>query len=103
MTKSLFTFLVLSSALAAFAADPPKNRITQKEAEAIALRVAPGEIKSNELEFENKKWIYSFDIVTKTGIQEVQIDAVKGRLVSNKKETVSQEAVEVKKEANEHH
>ncbi len=99
MTKTILMSLIMTTALYSVAGTAPKNVISQKSAEALALQQASGEIKSSELEFENKKWIYSFDIQTKTGIQEVQIDAIKGSLVSNKKETVKQESAEAKKEA----
>ena len=69
--------------------------IGMKKARAIALKTAPGKIKSGELEKEHGKMIYSFDIRTAKGkMQEVGIDAVSGEIVENKTESAADEAKE---------
>ena len=80
---------------------PPKNRIPEAEARKIALETFNGEIKSSELEYENKHWVYSYDISDKDTplIHEVGIDALSGKVLENKIETPAQEAAEVKAEA----
>jgi hypothetical protein len=75
----------------------PQSRITRDSAQRLALAVTPGgRVRSGELEREHGKLIYSFDIsVTgKTGIDEVQIDAITGATVSNVHETPAMEAAE---------
>ena len=70
-------------------------RITMKEARATALKEVPGgKIKEAELERENRQLIYSFDISTKAGIKEVQVDARTGKVVKVETETKEQEAKE---------
>lgn len=90
--------LVLSALItvSAFAKEPPKNKISMEKARAKAVAAYAGEIKSEELEFEHGKWIYSFDIARpgQSGVQEVQIDAIKGSVVSSVSETAQQEANE---------
>ena len=69
-------------------------KITMKEARATALKEVPGKIKEAELEREDGKLIYSFDISTKEGIKEVQIDALTGTVLKVEIETKEQEARE---------
>lgn len=76
--------------------------ISMKEARAIALRQVPGgRIKSGELERENGKLIYSFDIRAGRGIKEVQVDAITGKVVEVKNESAADEAKERRKEQQE--
>jgi uncharacterized membrane protein YkoI len=101
--KSIAVFLV-SAAVAAgsFAAAAAKPKITMQQARATALKKAPGTVKSEELENEKGKWIYSFDIATgKTSITEVNVDANTGAIVDLQQETAAKEAAEKKLEANE--
>ncbi len=51
-----------------FVALSKEAKISMQQAEKTALAKEPGTIKSKELEKENGKVIYSFDIRTKTGI-----------------------------------
>ena len=80
-------------------------KVTEKAARATALAQVPGgKVRKHELERENGKLVYSFDIATKgkSGIDEVQIDAMDGSVVSNKHETAAMEKAEAradKKEA----
>jgi len=76
-------------------------KITMAQARAAALKKAPGTVKSEELEREHGKLIYSFDISTKSGITEVNVDAMDGRIVAAHHETKAAEAVEKKQEAKE--
>jgi Peptidase propeptide and YPEB domain len=79
------------------AAPGDQTKISKQEAEKIALtRVPDGTIKSAELETENGKLIWSFDISRpKTAnITEIQVDAKKGMIVSEQTETPNQQATE---------
>lgn len=57
-----------------------------KHARAIALKLAPGRIKSSEYEKEGGIWRYSFDIQQKGHIQEIGINAMTGKVVENSNE-----------------
>ncbi len=75
--------------------------ITMVQARATALKEVPnGRVGSAELERENGKLVYSFDIKVpgKSGVDEVLIDAISGAVVSNKHETPQTEAKEAKAE-----
>ena len=91
--------LVLSIANVASASAKPKPKISQDDAQAIALKQAPGKVKSSELEREHKRWIYSFDIQTSTGVHEVNVDANTGAVVENRVESAADEAKEKKADA----
>jgi uncharacterized membrane protein YkoI len=72
-------------------------KITEAEATKTALsKVGPGTVKSSELEKENGKLIWSFDIAKpKTrNITEVQVDAKTGKIVSIQIETPANQAKE---------
>ena len=102
MRKTLFVAsLVIVIAGAAIAATviakSPKAKITKSAARATALALVPGGVvKSSELETENHRLIYSFDIAqpNKSGIEEVQISAVTGKLVNRHHESPAKEASE---------
>ena len=68
--------------------------ISMQQAEKTALAKEAGTIKSKELEKENGKLIYSFDIRTKSGIHEVNVDAVTGEIVEDSVESKAAEAKE---------
>jgi hypothetical protein len=77
-------------------------KVTESEAAATAQkRVPKGKIKSVEIERENKKLIYSYDIETagKSGIDEVNIDAMTGKVVSVEHETPAMEKKEAAEDA----
>ncbi len=77
-------------------------KITMAQARTLALKRAPGTIKSEELENEHGKLIYSFDIATGgSGITEVNVDAINGKIVAVQKENAAKEAAEKKQEAKE--
>jgi uncharacterized membrane protein YkoI len=77
-------------------------KVTEKAARATALAQVPGgRVKAGELEREGGKLLYSFDITTKgkPGIDEVQVDALTGTVLSNKHETPAMEKAEAKADA----
>ena len=64
------------------------------------MKVVPeGAIKSEELEKEHGKWIYSFDIQSGKELREVWVDAHTGEILQNKVESPDKEKAEA---ANEH-
>ncbi|MGH9514542.1 MAG: PepSY domain-containing protein [Terriglobales bacterium] len=78
-------------------------KISVRQAEQTALKKEPGTIKSKELEKENGKVIYSFDIRTKTGsIHEVNVDAINGNIVEDSVESKAAEQQEKMQDANHH-
>ena len=77
-------------------------RMTMAEARALALRTVPGAtIADGEIEREGGKLIYSFDmkVAGKTGIDEVNIDAMTSKLVSHQHETPKAERAEARADA----
>ena len=74
--------------------------VLRSEAEQIALaRVPGGAIKEGEIEKENGKLIWSFDIAKPgtANITEVQVDAMTGQVLAIEKESPAQQAKEKKK------
>lgn len=76
-----------------------KTKITMGQARAIALKKEDGTIKSGELEKEKGKMIYSFDIATKDGMHEVNVNAKNGDIVDDQKESPADEAREAAADA----
>src|SRR5712692_10342736 len=78
-------------------------KISMKKARSIALKKAPGKVSSAELERENGKLIYSFDIKQggQTGITEVAVDAITGDVIETHHETPAKEAAEKAQESKE--
>jgi uncharacterized membrane protein YkoI len=79
-------------------------KISEATARATALKEVPnGVVKSSELEREGGKLIYSYDITVpgKTGIDEVNVNAVDGSVVAKQHETPKAEKAEAVKEAKE--
>jgi uncharacterized membrane protein YkoI len=77
-------------------------KITKEQAQATALKRAPGTVESAELEREHGKLVYSFDIRNSKGtITEVQVSAINGRVVRVEHENKKQEADEKRKERRE--
>ena len=86
------------------AADAPKSKISKAEAEKAALAKVPGgKIKDAELEEEDGKVIWSFDIATKgtKDITEVHVDANTGEVIKVETESAKDEAAEKEKEKSE--
>jgi uncharacterized membrane protein YkoI len=76
-------------------------KITEPQAAAIALKAVPGAtIDKMELEKEDEKFIYSYDLKTagKKGIDEVHVDAMTGALLGRAHETPADEKAEAAKE-----
>jgi uncharacterized membrane protein YkoI len=74
-------------------------KITVAQARATALKEVPnGRVRSSELERVNGTLVYSFDIKVpgKSGIEEVQVNAVTGAVASHEHETSKMEAKEKK-------
>ena len=68
-------------------------RITKEQAQATALKRAPGNVESAELEREHKRLVWSFDIRNSKGtITEVQVSAITGR--ENKKKEAAEKRQE---------
>ena len=108
------SLFVLASALAANAVDAQtttaaktmkedkpgllaRARVTPDSARRLALaQVANGMIDEEEIEEEHGKLVYSFDIKVRgrRGVEEVQIDALSGAMVSHEHETPRQAARE---------
>jgi uncharacterized membrane protein YkoI len=79
-------------------------KISEAAARATALKEVPnGSVKKYELERENGKLIYSYDISVpgKTGIEEVAVNAIDGSVVAHEHETPKAERAEAAKEAKE--
>ena len=78
-----------------------KAKVTKAEAQKTALTKAPdGTVKDAELEEENGKLVWSFDIArpgTKD-ITEVQVDAITGKIVLVEVETPKDQAKEAKED-----
>jgi Peptidase propeptide and YPEB domain len=76
-------------------------KISLEEARSTAIKKVPGEIKEEELERENGKLVYSFDIraTGQKDITEVQVSAIDGAIVSVEKENAASEAKEQKQDA----
>jgi hypothetical protein len=79
----------------------PRPQISMQAARAKALAYVPqGRIRSAELETEKGRLIYSFDIQvpSRQGVEEVQISAIDGKLVSREHETPAAESREARSE-----
>jgi uncharacterized membrane protein YkoI len=77
-------------------------KVNPETARRTALAKVPGgKIEKEELEQEGGKLVYSFDIKTgtKPGIDEVQVDAGDGSVVSVKHEDAATEAAEAKQDS----
>ena len=76
-------------------------KITRKAATVTALAQVPGaKVKSSEIERENGKLIYSFDLSVKgkSGIEEINVDAITGAVVNHEHEGAKAEKAEAKAE-----
>ncbi len=81
--------------------DAQTKKIGMEKARTIATQKAAGKIEGEELEKENGKTIYSFDIRNSKGtITEVQVDAYTGAIVSVEEEDAAAEASEKRDEKN---
>lgn len=96
MKKIVFLTAVMVLSLAfGVTANAQTKKIGMEKARQIAMQKAEGKIESAELERENGKTIYSFDIRNSKGtITEVQVEAFTGEIVSVQEENAQQEAAE---------
>jgi uncharacterized membrane protein YkoI len=113
MYKSTVSLLALAGLLTlthAFAAEPSQAqlqaqaKVSQEQATSTALaRIPNAKVQSTELEREHGKLVWSFDLAQdgKSGVTEIQVDAITGKIVSVKNETAAEEAAEARKEAQE--
>jgi uncharacterized membrane protein YkoI len=77
-------------------------RVSEAAARRTALAAVPrGRVKSHELERENGRLVYSYDIEVpgRPGAGEVQADAISGRIVLHHHETPQEERAEAGHEA----
>lgn len=74
-------------------------KVSMQEAEKTALAKEPGAVSSRELENEDGRAIYSFDIQTAHGIREVHVDAATGTVVADAGESKGAESIEHPREA----
>ena len=77
-------------------------KMTMADARAMALRTVPNStIQAGEIEREGGKLIYSFDMKTagRSGIDEVNIDAMTGKLIAKQHESPKDERAEAKADA----
>ena len=83
---------------------PMTAKISPQAARVRALRKVHGaKVESEELEREHGRLVYSFDLMVphKSGIRELQVDAMTGKIVSVKHETPASERKERAKERRE--
>ncbi len=76
-------------------------KVTEAAAKATALAAVPGAtVKSGELEKEKGKLIWSFDLTVpgKKGIEEVNVDAMTGKVIAKEHEDAKAEKAEAKAE-----
>jgi len=81
-------------------------KIAEADARKTALAAVPGgKVQSHELERENGRLIYSYDIKVagKSGVEEINVDAKSGEIVAHEHEDAKAEAKEKKAEANQHY
>ncbi|MEA3061141.1 MAG: hypothetical protein QOJ94_922 [Sphingomonadales bacterium] len=79
----------------------PRPQISMAAARAKALAYVPqGRIRSAELETEKGRLLYSFDIQVpgRQGVEEIQISAIDGKLISREHETPAAESREARSE-----
>lgn len=77
-------------------------KISEADARTAALKEVPGGVvKAHELEREDGKLIWSYDInvAGKNGIEEVAIDAITGAMIAHEHETPSDEKKEAAADA----
>jgi uncharacterized membrane protein YkoI len=88
-------------ATAAFAAKPAQHvapKISRAAATKTALAAVPGgSVKSMHMENERGRSVYSFDIAApkKPGVEEVQVSALDGKIVSRTHESPAKERAEM--------
>lgn len=77
-------------------------KVSEAMARATALKEVPGgAVKGHELEKEDGKLIWSYDITVagKSGVEEVHIDAITGKMLKHEHETPADEKKEAAADA----
>ena len=99
--KHTIVIATLALALAGCASDESqfasRAKITRTQAEATALKRAPGgTVREAELEEEHGKLVWSFDIARPgtRNLTEVHVDAITGKVIATEIETPEHEAAE---------
>ena len=95
------SFAVAVTAGSVLAQSKPKPKLTEAQARKIAAREVPtGRVQSAELEQEHGHLIYSFDIKVagKSGIEEINVDAMNGKVLAHEHEGPAAERQEAKAE-----
>jgi uncharacterized membrane protein YkoI len=105
---TLAASLVSAGAVAAQKAKPETQAALMREAKiskAVATKTAltkvpGGKVRSSEIERENGKLIYSFAIKVagKSGIEEINVDAITGTVVAQEHESAKTEKKEAAQE-----
>ena len=101
MKTKLFVLAVAVCIPALALAKLPEPKISNAAATRTALAAVPGGVvKSSEIETEHGKLIYSFDIAApgKSGVDEIAVDAMTGKIVSKTHESPSKERAEAAQE-----
>jgi uncharacterized membrane protein YkoI len=110
-TILLASLLAGAATTPVLAQNPPAHRaaeqprISMETARRTALaRVPNSTVKSEELERENGRLVYSFDLEVKgqSGMEEVWVDAMDGHVVKVEHESAKHERAEKRAEANAH-
>ena len=86
--------LGLALSLSALPQDSKATKVSMADARKTALARSNGKIKSEELEKEEGKQIYSLDLEMADGLHEVNVDAATGKLIDDKIENAADEAKE---------
>ena len=92
-------------ATAAFAAKPAQHmmpKVSEAAATKTALAAVPGGVvKSSHMAMEKGQSVYSFDIAVprKPGVEEVQVSALSGKIMSRMHESPAKERAEMARKA----
>lgn len=93
--KRLVLFLIMSMLALPCAAQVKQKRISKQQAiKAALLEVKGGKITSSELEKEEGKLVWSFDVKAGGKITEVWVDAYSGKVIKTEEESPAKEKSE---------
>lgn len=91
---ALFLALFLAGQVFGSAMDdsaPPIQRLSMKQAKAIALRQAPGKVRDFEFKIWKEKWVYAFRVAGRDKrSHRVIVEAVTGKVLSRSSEPMPQ-------------
>ena len=79
--------LMAAALYPAIAQAAPQPKITKAQAEATALKAAPGKIVETDYEKEKGAWRWSFDIRQGKRVHEIGVDAMTGKIVESSYES----------------